>query len=102
MRRRRGPQKRPLPNRYITFSLPEARKNRRKQAIRVKINDVCRVTSDLSVRPRSGVRNRRRSPVLHERQSPMKNLEVSFSLLELKFKCKNLFLMWEKHLGARI
>ena len=38
----------------------------------------------------------------HERQSPMKNLEVSFSLLELKFKCKNLFLMWEKHLGARI
>jgi len=32
----------------------------------------------------------------------MKNLEVSFSLVELKFKCKNLFLMWEKHLGARI
>ena len=38
----------------------------------------------------------------HERQSPMKNLEVSFSLLDLKFKCKNLFLMWGKHLGARI
>ena len=39
---------------------------------------------------------------MHERQSPMKNLEVIFSLLELKFKCKNLFLMWEKHPGARI
>ena len=32
----------------------------------------------------------------------MKNLEVSFSLVELKFKCKNLFLMWEKHLADAI
>ena len=39
---------------------------------------------------------------MHERQSPMKNLEVIFSLLELKFKCKNLLLIWGKHPGARI
>ena len=38
----------------------------------------------------------------YERQSPMKNLEVIFSLLELKFKCKNLLLIWGKHPGAII
>ena len=38
----------------------------------------------------------------HERQSPMKNLEVKFSLSELEFRCKNLFLIWEKHWEARI
>jgi hypothetical protein len=43
------------------------------------------------------------SPELsHDRQSPMKNFEVSFSLLELEFHCKNLFLIWGKHWGARI
>ena len=35
-------------------------------------------------------------------QSPMKNLEVKFSLSELEFRCKNLFLIWGKHWGARI
>ena len=38
----------------------------------------------------------------HDRQSPMKNLEVKFSLSELEFRCKNLFLIWEKHWEARI
>ena len=51
---------------------------------------------------RGSPRHRTSKGVYHERQSPMKNLEVSFSLLDLKFKCKNLFLMWGKHLGARI
>ena len=36
------------------------------------------------------------------KQSPMKNFEIRFSLLELEFRCKNLFLIWEKHWGARI
>ena len=31
-----------------------------------------------------------------------KNLEVKFSLSELEFRCKNLFLIWEKHWEARI
>ena len=39
---------------------------------------------------------------VHDRQSPMKNLEVKFSLSELEFRCKNLFLIWEKHWEARI
>ena len=30
----------------------------------------------------------------HDRQSPMKNLEVKFSLSELEFRCKNLFLIY--------
>jgi hypothetical protein len=32
----------------------------------------------------------------------MKNLEVKFSLSELEFRCKTLFLIWEKHWEARI
>ena len=40
-------------------------------------------------------------PRVHDRQSPMKNLEVKFSLSELEFRCKNLFLIWEKHLGSK-
>jgi len=32
----------------------------------------------------------------------MKNLEVKFSLSELEFRCKNLFLIWGKHWEARI
>ena len=30
----------------------------------------------------------------HDRQSPMKNLEVTFSLSELEFRCENLFYLW--------
>ena len=34
-------------------------------------------------------------------QSPMKNLEVKLSLSGLEFRCRNLFLIWGKHWGAR-
>ena len=38
----------------------------------------------------------------HDRQSPMKNFEVSFSFLELEFHCKNLFLIYMgKALGSK-
>ena len=40
--------------------------------------------------------------LVSDRASPMKNLEVIFLLLELEFRCKNLFLIWEKHWEARI
>jgi hypothetical protein len=42
------------------------------------------------------------SGVMIAKESPMKNLEVKFSLSELEFRCKNLFLIWEKHWEARI
>ena len=38
----------------------------------------------------------------HDRQSPMKNLEVKSSLSELEFRCKNLFLVVGKALGSKI
>ena len=52
-------------------------------------------------RHRAAGRERVTGPPQH-RQSPMKNLEVKFSLSELEFHCKNLFLVWGKRWGARI
>ena len=37
----------------------------------------------------------------YDRQSSMKNLEVKFSLSELEFRCKNLFLIYGESIGEQ-